>query len=107
MKEQFKKDNKDLEDDYTNKINRFKTLNKTDHKNIENKIEKSEEKIKINTDKLNELENNCSSLQNQIFILTFNNLGNFKSPFEEHHNRIKKIVIQFYLENILNLHIIL
>ena len=89
VKEQFKKDNKDLEDDYTNKINRFKNLNKTDHKNIENKIEKSEEKIKINTDKLNELENNCSSLQNQIFILTFNNLGNFKSPFEEYYNKLK------------------
>ena len=89
VKEQFKKDNKDLEDDYTNKINRFKNLNKTDHKNIENKIEKSEEKIKITTDKLNELENNCSSLQNQIFILTFNNLGNFKSPFEEYYNKLK------------------
>ena len=84
LKEQFKNN---LEDDYNKKINNFKNLSKIQHENIEDKIEKSEKKI---TDKLNELDLNFSSLQNQIFILTFNNLGNFKIPFEEYYNRLKQ-----------------
>ena len=84
LKEQFKND---LENDYNKKINNFKNLSKIQHENIEDKIEKSEKKI---TDKLNELDLNFSSLQNQIFILTFNNLGNFKIPFEEYYNRLKQ-----------------
>ena len=84
LKEQFKNN---LEDDYNKKINNFKNLSKIQHENIEDKIEKSEKKI---TDKLNELDLNFSSLQNQIFILTFNNLGNFKIPFEEYYSRLKQ-----------------
>ena len=82
LKEEFKKDKTDLEN--------FISLNRTQNRNIEKKLEKLEEKTTDNTNKVNDLEKNYSSLQNQIFILTFNNLGNFKSPFEEYYNKLKK-----------------
>ena len=78
-----------MKNDYNKKLYDLENLNITQHKNIENKLEESEEKIKINTDKLNEFENNYFSLQNQIFILTFNNFGNFKLAFEEYYTRLK------------------
>lgn len=82
LKEEFKKDKTDLEN--------FISLNRTQNRNIEKKLEKLEEKTTDNTNKVNDLEKNYSSLQNQIFILTFNNFGNFKSPFEEYYNKLKK-----------------
>ena len=97
LKEQIKKDKTELEleIDYDKKKTDFKNLNEIQNKNIENELTKSEQIIAIDKDKFTFLEElikrnkkSISSLQNQIFFLTFNNFHNFKALCENYYNSL-------------------
>ena len=94
LKEQIKKDKKELENDYNKKIKDYEESNKIQHKNIENKLEKSDLNIFLNKNKLTELKNSIDkidySLQNKIWFLTVKNLNNFKTIFEEYYKQLTK-----------------
>ena len=97
LKEQIKEDKTELEleIDYVKKKNDFKNLNEIQNKNIGNELIKSEQVIAIDKDKFTFIEElirrnkkSISSLQNQIFFLTFNNFHNFKTLCENYYNSL-------------------